>query len=101
MDKRKRGVSPFEVVTPKEQTPTPQPVSTPRGRQMKEGEEIVNSKLSQAARAVSALGDSDMKSLLEKITAGDMGELLKKLQEAEKRQAKLEKTTVASRCCHR
>jgi hypothetical protein len=103
MEKRTRGASPprfslqplqetkFEVVMPKEQIPTPQPPSTLGGRQMKEGEEIVNSELAQAARAVSALGDSDMKTLLEKISAGDMGELLKKLQEAEKRQAKLEK----------
>jgi len=56
-----------------------------------EGKEVVDSKLADAARAVSALGDLDMKALLDKLQNGDMEILLNKLKEAEKRQKKLEK----------
>ncbi|KAL7579868.1 hypothetical protein ACA910_004879 [Epithemia clementina (nom. ined.)] len=59
--------------------------------QIAEGHEVVDSKLADAARAVSALGDMDMKALLSKLQAGDMELLLNRLQEAEKRQKKLEK----------
>ena len=59
--------------------------------EVKEGEEVVDAKLADAARAVSALGDMDMKSLLEQLKHGEMNALLSKLQEAEKRQKKLEK----------
>jgi len=56
-----------------------------------DGQEVVDSSLAQAARAVSALGSSDMAALLEKLQAGDMGDLIERLREAEKRQKKLEK----------
>ena len=58
---------------------------------IKEGHEVVDSELAKAARAVSALGDLDMKSLLAKLQTGDLGALLAKLEDAEKRQRKLEK----------
>jgi SOS response regulatory protein OraA/RecX len=71
----------------------PQAAVTPGATmaQVKEGQEVVDSALAQAARAVSALGDGDMAKLLAQLQAGDVGELLAKLQEAEKRQKKLEK----------
>ena len=59
--------------------------------EISDGQEVVDSKLADAARAVSALGDMDMKALLNKLQAGDMELLLNRLQEAEKRQKKLEK----------
>ena len=58
---------------------------------VKEGEEVVDAKLADAVRAVTALGDGDMEQLLAKLKAGEMGELIEKLREAEKRQKKLEK----------
>eukprot|EP00522_Entomoneis_paludosa_P003427 CAMPEP_0172474322 /NCGR_PEP_ID=MMETSP1065-20121228/69300_1 /TAXON_ID=265537 /ORGANISM="Amphiprora paludosa, Strain CCMP125" /LENGTH=2018 /DNA_ID=CAMNT_0013232501 /DNA_START=332 /DNA_END=6388 /DNA_ORIENTATION=+ len=61
-----------------------------------EGKEVVDTKLADAARAVSALGDLDMKNLLEKLQKGDMELLLNKLKEAEKRQKKLEKQLAQS-----
>jgi hypothetical protein len=60
------------------------------------GQEVVDSELAQAARAVASLGDGDMSALLEKLKAGDMKELLSKLHEAEKRQKKLEKQLAQS-----
>lgn len=69
-------------------------VSVPPGAQMapiRDGQEVVDSELAVAARAVSALGDGDMLALLSKLQGGEIGELLAKLQEAEKRQKKLEK----------
>ena len=59
--------------------------------EVSEGQEVVDTKLAAAARAVSALGDMDMKNLLEQLKHGEMHALLSKLQEAEKRQKKLEK----------
>jgi len=53
------------------------------------GQEVVNSKLADAARALEALGADDLKALLLKIQAGDMGDLLTKLQEALKKRKKL------------
>ena len=58
---------------------------------IRDGQEVVDSELARAARAVSALGDLDMQKLLDKLQKGDMGELLERLREAEKRQKKLEK----------
>jgi hypothetical protein len=64
--------------------------------EVKDGHEIVNSDLANTARAVSALGDGDMASLLAKLQSGDVEELLTKLREAEKRQKKLEKQLAQS-----
>jgi hypothetical protein len=60
------------------------------------GQEVVDSELAQAARAVVSLSDVDMSALLEKLKAGDMKELLSKLHEADKRQKKLEKQLAQS-----
>lgn len=60
------------------------------------GQEVVDSKLADAARAVSALGDMDMKSLLEQLQKGELEALLGKLADAEKRQKKLEKQLAQS-----
>jgi hypothetical protein len=57
---------------------------------IKDGQEVVSASLASAARAIAPLGD-DLAALLEKLQMGEMGELMKKLQEAEKRQKKLEK----------
>lgn len=65
-------------------------------KEVKTGQEVVDSKLADAARAVSALGDLDMKSLLEQLQKGEMEGLLGKLAEAEKRQKKLEKQLAAA-----
>ena len=85
----------YEVTLPKQQSSKPQQdlsgVDPKHVKEVKDGEEVVDSEIAQAARAVSALGDGDMKSLLEKLNNGDMEELLNKLQQAEKRQKKLEK----------
>ena len=59
--------------------------------ELSDGQEVVDSKLADAARAVSALGDMDMRALLSKLQDGDMEVLMNRLQEAEKRQKKLEK----------
>jgi hypothetical protein len=64
--------------------------------EVKTGQEVVDSKLADAARAVTALGDLDMKSLLEQLQKGEMEGLLGKLAEAEKRQKKLEKQLAAA-----
>jgi len=61
-----------------------------------EGKEVVDSKLAEAARAVSVLGDLDIQALLSKLQNGDMEILINKLQEAEKRQKKLEKQLAQS-----
>ena len=74
--------------------PAPAAAPVPAGAHMapiRDGQEVVDSGLASAARAVSALGDGDMKSLLEKLQAGEIGALIEKLKEAEKRQKKLEK----------
>mmetsp|Transcript_15018 Transcript_15018/g.28687 ORF Transcript_15018/g.28687 Transcript_15018/m.28687 type:complete len:2096 (-) Transcript_15018:105-6392(-) len=60
-------------------------------KEVNDGQEVVDTKLANAARAVSALGDMDMKSLLEQLKQGEMHSLIAKLEEAEKRQKKLEK----------
>ena len=109
-DKRQRGLSPprfslqplqeptYEVsvpipsdnTTPLEKATSP-PISAKNVTAIKEGQEVVDSDLAKAARAVSALADGDMSKLLEKLKMGDMKDLLEKLYEAEKRQKKLEK----------
>jgi len=60
------------------------------------GKEVVDSKVADAARAVSVLGDLDMQALLDKLNNGDMEVLINKLREAEKRQKKLEKQLAQS-----
>jgi phosphoribosylaminoimidazole-succinocarboxamide synthase len=124
LDKRTRGQSPprfslqpleekdperFEVAIPARpkssssanSAPVPSPAAhAPRPNEnmasIKEGEEIVDSGLANTARAVSALGDGDMKALLAKLQSGDVEDLLNKLREAEKRQKKLEKQLAQS-----
>ena len=111
LEKRKRGASPprfsllplneqkFEVSLPPSgtasttSTPTSSvpPPNAKNVKEVRDGQEVVDSELAQAARAVSALGNGDMAELLEKLKAGDMKDLLEKLHEAEKRQKKLEK----------
>jgi hypothetical protein len=94
-----KDVQRFQVEVPKGGFSPSGHASHPPGsnlRSIKEGEEVVDSSLASAARAVSALGDTDMSALLAKLNAGDMGELLEKLREAEKRQKKLEKQLAAS-----
>lgn len=111
-EKRRRGASPprfsllplqekkYEVTMPRqlgESATQPQPhpnlsgVDPSHVKEVKEGQEVVDSELARAARAMTAMGDGDMSALLEKLKAGDMKDLLEKLQEAEKRQKKLEK----------
>lgn len=88
-----RSESVYEVEVPAAPTgnaPTA-PATGSNMKSVKEGQEVVDSALANAARAVSALGDGDMTKLLAKLQAGDIGELLSKLEEAEKRQKKLEK----------
>ena len=48
--------------------------------EVKEGQEVVDTKLAAAARAVSALGDMDMKSLLDQLKQGEMHALIAKLE---------------------
>jgi hypothetical protein len=62
-----------------------------KGAPVGDGQEVVDSDLAKAARAVSALGDLDMKSLLEKLQTGDVGDLIAKLKEAERWKKKVEK----------
>jgi hypothetical protein len=62
-----------------------------KGKFVPDGMEAVPQDVAEAARAVHAMGATDIKALMEKLKTGDVGEILKKLQEAEKRQAKLEK----------
>ncbi|GKY95468.1 hypothetical protein MPSEU_000508400 [Mayamaea pseudoterrestris] len=57
---------------------------------IREDQEVVSTSLATAARAIAPLGD-DITALLEKLQMGEMGALMQKLQEAEKRQKKLEK----------
>lgn len=103
-DKRQRGVSPPRFTLQPINEPT-YAVSVPiegaggglsHGTQVKDGQEVVDSELAKTARMVSALGDTDMGSLLKKLEAGDMKDLLLKLHEAEKRQKKLEKQLAQS-----
>ena len=108
-EKRQRGLSPpkfslqplqeqkYEVSVPlpsNNATPENEKPTSPAGTNVtaiKEGQEVVDSDIAKAARAVSALADGDMSKLLEKLKMGDMKDLLEKLYEAEKRQKKLEK----------
>lgn len=106
-DKKRRGASPprfslqpldekkYEVTMPTQSNLTQQSnfsrLTSKHTSEIKAGQEVVDSELAKAARAVSALGDGDMSTLLEKLKAGDMKDLLAKLLEAEKRQKKLEK----------
>jgi hypothetical protein len=63
----------------------------PGGKLLPEGMEAVPEDVAEAARAVKAMGATDLSALMEKLKGGDVGELLQKLKDAEKRQAKLEK----------
>lgn len=75
--------------------PAPAPAAGPKpgqkGTFMPEGMVAVSEDVAEAARAMEALGTTDINALMEKLNQGDVGEILKKLQDAEKRQKKLEK----------
>ena len=88
----------YEVQVPTAPIPEGAKVMDPKKNyaELSAGKEVVDSKLADAARAVSALGDLDMKNLLAKLQAGDMEVLMNKLREAEKRQKKLEKQLAQS-----
>lgn len=55
------------------------------------GQVAVSEDVAKAAEAVTAMGATDLEALMAKLATGDVGEILKKLKDAEKRQAKLEK----------
>ena len=79
--------------------PAPAPRSgppPPGSKLLPDGMTAVPDDVAEAARAVSAMGATDLQSLMEKLNQGDIGEILKKLAEAEKRQKKLEKQLAQS-----
>ena len=95
-EKKRMASQPGNVENPSLTNPSIANVDPDHLKEVKEGEEVVDSALASAARAVSALGDGDMAALLEKLQAGDMGDLVQKLKDAEKRQKKLEKQLAQS-----
>jgi len=63
----------------------------PGAKLLPEGQVAVSEDVAKAAEAVSAMGATDLESLMAKLQSGDVAEILQKLKDAEKRQAKLEK----------